>query len=149
MKSLVLNGNGCSVFKSSGQLVYRVDNYDSKSTDEVFLMDSKGNLLLSILKKKFTLFGTWEGCKLATGGCGGSSTRKLKEGTNLRFQVKKPLCFLRRRGDLPPCEALLGLEKKQSLYYEYKMEDWAGKGTCKIVDNLGGLIAEVKTKKKV
>ncbi|KAK6911797.1 LURP-one-related [Dillenia turbinata] len=145
MKSLVLNGNGCTVFNSSGQLVYRVDNYDSKCADEVFLMDSKGNLLFTVLKKKFRVFGTWEGYKFAPGDCGRSSTGKLKEGKNLHFKVKKPLCFLRKRDDFPPCEVLLGLEKNQSLY-KYKMEDWAGNGTCKIVDNLGALVAEVKRK---
>ena len=51
MKSLVLNGKGCTVFDSNGQIVYRVDNYSHKCIDEVHLMDQEGNTLFTILRK--------------------------------------------------------------------------------------------------
>lgn len=51
MKSLVLNGNGCTVFDSRGEIVYRVDNYNSKCRDEVYLMDFKGKVVFTILRK--------------------------------------------------------------------------------------------------
>lgn len=51
MKSLVLDGNGCTVFDSKGEIVYRVDNYNSKCRDEVYLMDFKGKVLYTILRK--------------------------------------------------------------------------------------------------
>lgn len=56
MKSLVLNGKGCTVFDSNGQIAYRVDNYNCSHRNEVHLMDQKGNVLFTILKKvhKFT-----------------------------------------------------------------------------------------------
>ncbi|EXB64663.1 Protein LURP-one-related 11 [Morus notabilis] len=63
MKSLVLNCKGCTVFDSNGQIVYRVDNYSSKCRD-VYLMDFKGEVLFTILRKeKFRLFRFWEGYK--------------------------------------------------------------------------------------
>jgi uncharacterized protein YxjI len=51
MKSLVLNGKGCTVFDSNGQIAYRVDNYNSNHRDQVHLMDQRGNTLFTILKK--------------------------------------------------------------------------------------------------
>ncbi|RZC85905.1 hypothetical protein C5167_026576 [Papaver somniferum] len=63
MKSLVMNGNGCTVFHSIGQVAYRIDNYGRKNNDEVHLMDVNGNVLSTILRKKLRLFGRWEGSK--------------------------------------------------------------------------------------
>lgn len=54
MKSLVLNGSGCTVFDSAGSIVYRVDNYGSRRSADVCLMDVAGNVVLQILKKKVT-----------------------------------------------------------------------------------------------
>lgn len=51
MKSLVLNGSGCTVFDSAGSIVYRVDNYAARRADDVCLMDLAGNVVLQILKK--------------------------------------------------------------------------------------------------
>lgn len=53
MKSLILNGNGCTVFDSQGQIVFRVDNYEIRCAPEVFLMDQHGNVLFTILKKVY------------------------------------------------------------------------------------------------
>lgn len=51
MKSLVLSGNGCTVYDSTGRLAYRVDNYDCKCSDEVYLMDHGGRTLCKILRR--------------------------------------------------------------------------------------------------
>lgn len=51
MKSLVMQGNGCTVFNENGAVVYRMDNYDTKSSKKVYLMDRQGKLLFTILKK--------------------------------------------------------------------------------------------------
>lgn len=51
MKSLVCNTNGCTVYNSSGEIVYRVDNYDKKCSNEVHLMNLQGKLLYTIRKK--------------------------------------------------------------------------------------------------
>lgn len=51
MKSLVINGNGCTVFDSQGRVVFRVDNYQTKSTSETLLMNLHGQVLFSIRTK--------------------------------------------------------------------------------------------------
>ncbi|KAL1218898.1 Protein LURP-one-related 3 [Cardamine amara subsp. amara] len=60
MKSLVFHGKGCTVFDSKGNLIYRVDNYNSKSCSEVCLMDLYGNVLFTLRQKKLELFKSWE-----------------------------------------------------------------------------------------
>ena len=54
LKSLVLNGRGCTVYDSDGHIVYRVDNYGSKCSDNVCLMDLRGNIVVNIHKKVCT-----------------------------------------------------------------------------------------------
>ncbi|KAG5248811.1 hypothetical protein OIU76_004497 [Salix suchowensis] len=132
MKSLVLSRKGCTVFDSDGRVVYRVDNYDSKSSNEVHLMDSQGKVLYTILRKKFKLLGFWEGYR-----CGGSEIDRTKPG----FQVRKTLRFL---GGDSPCKITVGSDKNQPC--QYRIESWTSKSAYKIVDNRGALIAEVKRK---
>lgn len=54
MKSLILNGKGCTVFDSQGQILYRVDNYNCRTVDEPFLMDQNGTVLFTIRNQKGT-----------------------------------------------------------------------------------------------
>ncbi|ONK62955.1 uncharacterized protein A4U43_C07F9860 [Asparagus officinalis] len=61
MKSLVLNGNGCTIYDSYGRIVYRVYKYACKSSTEVYLMDDRGRTLTKILRKKLRIFRQWEG----------------------------------------------------------------------------------------
>ncbi|GJX33816.1 LURP-one-related 11-like protein [Tanacetum coccineum] len=63
MKSLVFNTHGCTVYNSKGEIVYRVDNYDNKCCEEVYLMDIRGKVLFSLHQKKLRLFGSWNGYK--------------------------------------------------------------------------------------
>lgn len=51
MKSLVYNTNGCTVYNSEGQIVFRVDNYEEKCSNEVHLMDLEGRVLYTIRKR--------------------------------------------------------------------------------------------------
>lgn len=51
MKSLVFHGNGCTVYNSRGDVVFRVDNYQQRCSREVFLMDSSGKVLFSMKRK--------------------------------------------------------------------------------------------------
>jgi len=51
MKSLVFNTNGCTVFDSKGNIIYRVDNYNSKSCREVYLMDLSGHVLFTLRRQ--------------------------------------------------------------------------------------------------
>uniref|UniRef100_A0A2N9J4W9 Uncharacterized protein n=1 Tax=Fagus sylvatica TaxID=28930 RepID=A0A2N9J4W9_FAGSY len=82
MKSLILNGKGCTVFDTNGQIVFRVDNYNCKCRNEVYLMDFKGRVLFTILRKRFKLFKFWEGYR-------SSDTESIKKKPG--FQVRKAL----------------------------------------------------------
>lgn len=53
MKSLVFNTNGCTVFDSKGKIIYRVDNYNSKSCREVYLMDLSGHVLFTLRRQVY------------------------------------------------------------------------------------------------
>ncbi|KAF1874889.1 hypothetical protein Lal_00007504 [Lupinus albus] len=59
MKSLIFHSNGCTVYNSNGDIVYRVDNYDKKGTTQVNLMDLQGRVLCTI-HKRFLGFGGWD-----------------------------------------------------------------------------------------
>ncbi|XWS20000.1 hypothetical protein CRYUN_Cryun31cG0064100 [Craigia yunnanensis] len=135
MKSLILSGKGCTVFDSNGQIVYRVDNYNCKGSDEVYLMDFTGKVLFTIRRKKFKLVRFWEGYRSFNGTVN-------NEDKNPSFQVRKSFRIL--RGD-SISEVIVWLDKDQPCQY-YQIETCPGKSTFKIVDKLGGLIAEVKRK---
>uniref|UniRef100_A0ACD5WIR0 Uncharacterized protein n=1 Tax=Avena sativa TaxID=4498 RepID=A0ACD5WIR0_AVESA len=67
MKSLVFNGNGCTVYTADGGVAFRVDNYGCKGGREVFFMDRAGNTLIRIRRKGFGMFRRWEVCRCAHG----------------------------------------------------------------------------------
>ncbi|XP_074294796.1 protein LURP-one-related 11-like [Silene latifolia] len=132
MKSLILGGQGCTVYDSNGRVAYRVDNYGTKCCAKVFLMDSHGNVLLTILKKKFRLLPRWEGYK-----------DEKKKGASWLFQVQKCWKFTKKPLE---CEVLVSLDndKKSTVF---KIEKGKTEfSSCSIVDRLGGRIAEMKRK---
>ncbi|CAK8560524.1 unnamed protein product [Lathyrus sativus] len=133
MKSLVLNGKGCTVFDSNGQIAYRVDNYNSNNRDQVHLMDQRGNTLFTILKKQYKLSRFWEGYKLP-------ATRNDQKGPC--FRVGKTYSIIRWDSNY---EVELGLDKNQP--YNYKIESSSCKPACKIFDKLGVIVAELRRKK--
>ncbi|XP_061979895.1 protein LURP-one-related 4 isoform X1 [Populus nigra] len=62
MKSLVCQTNGCTVFDSNGDIVYRIDNYDKKCSSKVYLMDLRGRVLVTIIRRKrLQIVGCWYG----------------------------------------------------------------------------------------
>ncbi|CAI9757736.1 unnamed protein product [Fraxinus pennsylvanica] len=130
MKSLILHSHGCTVFDSSGRVMYRVDNYNHRCSSQVFLMDTTGKVLFTIVKKKFTVLGRWEGYRF-------SGTDKGKPG----FRARKKLGIL---GGYTHLEVVVGLDVNQPS--QYTMENQSCKSSCKIIDNVGGLVAEVKRK---
>ncbi|KAK2385087.1 hypothetical protein QL285_072360 [Trifolium repens] len=131
MKSLVFHSNGCTVYNSNGNIVYRVDNYDRKGKREVNLMDLKGNLLCTI-KKKLLALGCWEGQKY----CNNSNFRSQEQ--QPWFEVKKCLTLTGKIS----CEIKAGT---QNLCLE-RMS--IGKSIAfRIVNKLDGkIIAEAKQK---
>ncbi|XP_044353922.1 protein LURP-one-related 11-like [Triticum aestivum] len=68
MKSLVFNGNGCTVYGLDGAVAFRVDNYGCRGGREVFFMDRAGNALVRIRRKGFGIFRRWEVCRCAQNG---------------------------------------------------------------------------------
>ncbi|PRQ51736.1 putative tubby-like domain-containing protein [Rosa chinensis] len=132
MKSLILNGHGCTVFDSNGQIVYRVDNYDSRGRAKVHLMDLKGQILFTILRKKSKFLGVWEGYRSSNG-------KEINLKNTPRFQVRRSF-----KGK-SACKVIVGLDKNQ--IQQYRIESWSkGKSACKILDKFGRLVAEVKRK---
>ncbi|KAA3460147.1 protein LURP-one-related 4-like [Gossypium australe] len=125
MKSLVCHTNGCTVFDSKGDIVYRVENYDSKGGCEVQLMDLQGNILYSILSKKLQIFGCWNG---------------YRAGTNKEqpcFTVKKCYSIVRRE---IACQVTVGFNTYWIVRLGRKNQGF------KILNITGDIVAEVKQK---
>ncbi|XP_072960934.1 protein LURP-one-related 11-like [Typha angustifolia] len=129
MKSLVLHSNGCTVYNSYGQIIFRVDNYDCKCSRKVYLMDSGGKALFKILKKKL-VSGRWEGYRW----------NGQHQEPKPWFKVKQSRIF---RCDDASCEFF----SDSGHIICYKLQGSAKKSSYKIVDNSCGLVvAEVKRK---
>ncbi|KAI3682794.1 hypothetical protein L1987_83043 [Smallanthus sonchifolius] len=58
-KSLLFNCYGFTVFDSTGNLVFRVDNYTAGAKAEIVLMDASGQSLLTIRRKRLSLLDNW------------------------------------------------------------------------------------------
>ncbi|KAK4262746.1 hypothetical protein QN277_028264 [Acacia crassicarpa] len=130
MKSLVFHSNGCTVYNSDGNIVYRVDNYDTKGTREVYLMDLRGTVLCTIQKRKLG-FGCWEGFRYC------SSRRKEMRW----FQVKKcQNMMMKGKGE---CEITVGREK----YWIVAMGK--NKAEFGIINMEGQIVAEVQQKESL
>ncbi|KAJ4832029.1 hypothetical protein Tsubulata_010277, partial [Turnera subulata] len=127
MKSLVVQGNGCTVFNEGGEIVYRVDNYDKKCCNDVYLMDLKGNVIFSILKRGYR--------------CDASSQVK-----NLKpfFRVKQNLGLW---GEDLSCTVTL--QSNNGHANSYRLESFAGKSAFKVVNSQGEVVAEAKRKEVV
>ncbi|KAG9459782.1 hypothetical protein H6P81_004290 [Aristolochia fimbriata] len=137
MKSLILNGNGCVIFDSNGQIVYRVDNYNRRCNEKVYLMDPRGHILFTILRKKLRVFGRWEGYKGAS-----SAVSKVDDHDQGKpwFRVIRACCMFR---GVSPCSVTVGLEKTPTSCYRIT----GLKSGCSIAKQTGELIAEVKQKR--
>ncbi|XP_047944827.1 protein LURP-one-related 11-like isoform X2 [Salvia hispanica] len=139
MKSLIMSTNGCAVFDSNGCIVFRVDNYSHRCTTQICIMDAIGKVLLTIVKKKFSIFKTWEGYRSTTSTEGGKKKPV--------FQVRKLMgirAFLRYLRGYSMCKALIRVGEDKVC--EYRMEIKSCKQSCRIIDAHGGLVAEVKRK---
>ncbi|KAL3652656.1 hypothetical protein CASFOL_002337 [Castilleja foliolosa] len=132
MKSLVFRGNGCTIFNSEGDVVYRVDNYQQKCSSKVYLMDSSGEVLFSINRKRLRIFECLEGYKWKNN----SKVDKARPW----FQVKKTHTVLSK--DIS-CSVTL----KNARNERYKIIGFEGKSTVKIIDHFSGkLLAEAVQK---
>ncbi|CAH8342892.1 unnamed protein product [Eruca vesicaria subsp. sativa] len=138
MKSLVFHTNGCTVFDSKGNIIYRVDNYNSKSAREVYLMDLHGHVLFTLRRRqKFGLFHTWEGYRSHETGTA-ESTPNLEY-----FRVKSNIFQVLRKGSSYSYRVITGSSSNDE-EYRYKM---VTKGSSlRIEDICGRVVAEVKRK---
>ncbi|KAG8659230.1 protein LURP-one-related 4 [Manihot esculenta] len=128
MKSLVCHTNGCTVFDSNGDIIYRVENYDTKCNDEVYLMDLRGRVLVTIRRKRLLLvFGRWYGYRWNP-----ANIDKEKPW----FEIKK---YCRICVGAAACQVTVGLDK----YWVVKLRH---KAAFRIVDLDGDIVAEVKQK---
>ncbi|KAK7318266.1 hypothetical protein RJT34_02965 [Clitoria ternatea] len=128
MKSLVFHSNGCTVYDSNGDIVYRVDNYDRKGTREVNLMDLRGKVLCTI-KKRLLAFGCWEGYR-----CNSSNFRSQEKPW---FKVKR--CNKMIKGKVA-CQIRVGCQK-------YCIVRTSGKAKAfRILSIDGQIVAEAKQK---
>ncbi|KAI6702138.1 hypothetical protein NL676_011274 [Syzygium grande] len=137
MKSLVMQGNGCTVFNQKGKIVYHIDNYEKKGSRKVFLMYLRGKVLFTIIQRdeandtlmqKVRVFGRWEGYQ-----CSESDSNDGK----LWFRVKKGCPIFKRRSS---CQVSLHCDEAQARIFNIKST--AGKSEFSIVNRTGGLIAE-------
>ncbi|XP_022969841.1 protein LURP-one-related 4-like [Cucurbita maxima] len=129
MKSLIYHTNGCTVFDSNGDIVYRVDNYDRKCSREVFLMDLRGKVLFTIRKKKFSFLRGWEGYRWI------ESERSM----NPSFRVRKLYRSRSRMRNESICEISVGFER-------FSLVKMDGKLAFRIININGEVVAEAKRK---
>ncbi|XP_073131933.1 uncharacterized protein [Henckelia pumila] len=135
MKSLIPGSNGCTVFDSDGRIVYRVDNYHVKCSKLVDIMDAKGRVLFTVIAKKLSVLGLWEGYRSA------KNKKKPEFRVTKVLNIRKVLGFL---GGVSSYKVVVGLDK--NLARECVMESQICKSSCRIVDKFGKLVAEVKRK---
>ncbi|KAK4422630.1 protein LURP-one-related 11 [Sesamum alatum] len=139
MKSLVISSNGCTVFNSNGDIVFRVDNYQTRRCTQVLLMDFNGQVLFSIKRKKLLMFRSWEGYKWI------NSKFDNEEGE--WFKVKRECRLTSGRGSMITCHVSLGCNKTATTgNCSYKIVGLRGKPTVKITDGAGRVLAEVMQK---
>ncbi|GLJ37056.1 hypothetical protein SUGI_0750810 [Cryptomeria japonica] len=129
-RSLVFNCNGFSVFDSIGNLAFRVDNYDSGYKSEVVLMDAAGNSLLTMRRKRLSMYSEWHAF--------------LKD----KSDGQKPL-FIVRRSFLLPTKTLAQIyvgsvsEKKHP---DYQIEGSFANRSCTVYNSSRNIVAEMKRK---
>ncbi|XP_061988558.1 protein LURP-one-related 11-like [Rosa rugosa] len=129
MKSLLMQGNGCTAFNETGEVVYRIDNYDDKHSNEVFLMDLRGKVLFTLCEHKMGVFTRWKGY--------------AADGTKPMFRVRKS------------CRSIFGNEESSSYkvtmgsdssFYSLKSLSAGKSAAFRITDSNGRVVAEAKRK---
>ncbi|KZV40974.1 protein LURP-one-related 4 [Dorcoceras hygrometricum] len=133
MKSLIFHGNGCTIFNSKGEIAFRVDNYQKKCSTEVFLMDSEGQVLFSLTRKKLRVFPCWQGFK---GIVSKGQIERLPW-----FQVRRNPRILRRRTSYQ-----VSFKCDENIGSCYKILGFEGKSILKIIDSSGHILAEATQK---
>eukprot|EP00253_Pinus_taeda_P029737 PITA_29737 len=135
-KSLVFGCNGFTVFDSTGNVVFRVDNYPSDPKDEVVLMDTAGMALLTMRRKRFSLQRQWQGF------------------LGDFLVARKPLFVMRRASSLLiPTKSLAKVymcssteRNRSKAHCNYRVEGCYGKRSFTLLNRFNEVVAEVKPK---
>lgn len=110
-RSLIFNANGYTVFDSSGNLVFRVDNYSSHAKRLLFLMDAVGNVLLTIRHKRLSFNDRWEAYRGDGYGCGIKPAFRVVQSVSTLFSSK------------PSAKVVLNPTKRRnSNLYDYEIQ---------------------------
>lgn len=134
-KSLVFSCSGFTVYDSSGNLVFRVDNYCSDPMNEILLMDDRGMALLTIHRKRLSLHNEWQGF-----------LGEFQEAQKPLFVVRKAPSLLLPTNNLG--EVYLGSfdKSKQKQNSDYHIEGCYAKRSFTIFNSSGNVVAEGKPK---
>ncbi|OWM72021.1 hypothetical protein CDL15_Pgr017904 [Punica granatum] len=135
MKSLIMQGKGCTVFNEDGEVVYRMDNYDTRRSRKVYLMDLQGRVLFTIIKRKLRFFGRWEGYKSEKYSASGSHNKRTW------FRVRKDCSILKKSWH---CDVTTFCGKTQRSCYS--IEGFTDKLEFNIKNSIGSVLAEVRRK---
>eukprot|EP01018_Ginkgo_biloba_P027831 Gb_27559 [translate_table: standard] len=130
-KSLVFNGDGFTVFDSTGNLVFRVDNYASKPSHQVLLMDRAGNVEMAMRRKRLCIYDRWEAFR-----------GDMFDPREMLFSVKKSsLISVKMRS------AKVWLNSnEQTTQWDYKIEGSLCRPSRTIYSASGSIVAELKQK---
>ncbi|XP_073053957.1 protein LURP-one-related 8-like [Primulina eburnea] len=140
-KSLVFGCNGFTVIGSDGSLAYRVDNY-SDNPNQIVLMDGSGNPIFTICRrKKLRLIDdNWLVYNGEVGKYSDKSSRKPI------FCVKKNVNILKTKKLSAIAYVYNDGSTASSKRCAYTIEGSYKHRSCKILDETGQVVAEIKRK---
>jgi len=136
-KSLVFNCNGLTVFDSTGNIVFRVDNYPSDSRGEVVLMDSAGTAILTMQRKRLSLRNEWQGFQ-----------GEFRDAQKPLFVVRRaPSLFISRKSlaDVYMRSSAKSMKSKKA-HSDYRVEGYYAKRSFALLNSFNEVVAEVKPK---
>ncbi|CAI9301699.1 unnamed protein product [Lactuca saligna] len=141
-KSLLFSCDGFTVFDTTGNLVFRLDNYANANKAEIVLMDASGHSLHTIRRKRLTLTDSW----LIYDG---------ETTVNPRFSVTKHVNFLNSKslahvsftgsGSGSGSPRINGNKKNVA----YEIEGSYTQRSCVVYDDKRRRVAEIKRKEAV
>jgi len=130
-KSLVFGCSGFTVFNSSGNLEFRVDNYPSDPKDEVLLMDAAGRALLTMRRKRLSLQNEWQGFP-----------GEFRDAQNPLFVVRRASLRISSKNTAEVYVRSSAKSKKPS----YRVEGCYAERSFTLLNSFNEVVAEVKPK---
>ncbi|KAL3818014.1 hypothetical protein ACJIZ3_003919 [Penstemon smallii] len=144
-KSLIFNCNGFTVIGSDGNLFYRVDNYTARP-DQIILMDGSGNSIFTICRsKKLKLLRNYW---LVYEGEVDNKYCKNSTETQPIFCVRKKLNFMQTKLNVLLAHVYIGTLSDHKRC-TYMVEGSYVHRSCKILDESGRVVAEIKKKEAI